>query len=91
VLSLFLLLVKGIMHITHIFHPLLSAIVHAVLLALYAVSIRNQAGSDMTDPKNPQPGPPWYITRSCGAPVKPALKGYCMQAKGAFAISIILW
>ena len=78
------------MFITHVFHPILSVLVHAVLIALYVVGIRNQAGSDMSDPKHPQPGPPWYITKSCGAPVKPAVKGYCMQAKAAFGISIIL-
>lgn len=91
VLSLFLLLVKGIMYITHVLHPILSVLVHAVLLALYAIAVHNQAGSDMSDPQHPQSGPPWYITKSCGAPVSPALKGYCMQAKGQFAISICLW
>lgn len=86
-----MLLVKGIMFITHCFDPIISAIVHAALIALYAVSIHNQAASDMSDPKHPQPGAPWYITKSCGAPVDPNLNGYCKQAKGAFAVTIMLW
>ncbi|MCJ1462179.1 hypothetical protein MMC07_000779 [Pseudocyphellaria aurata] len=90
VLSVFLLLIKGIMFITHVFDPIVSAILHAVLVALYAISLHAQAGSDMSDPKHPQPGAPWYITKSCGAPVNPNVKGYCQQAKGAFAITILL-
>ncbi|KAL8989301.1 MAG: hypothetical protein Q9177_001785 [Variospora cf. flavescens] len=90
VVALFLLLVKGIMYICHIFHPLLSAIIHAALVALFAVSIHAQAASDMSDPDQPQPGPPWYITRGCGAPVRPSLRGYCQQAKASFAVTIML-
>jgi len=91
VLSLFILLVKGIMFITHVFHPLLSAVVHAVLVALYAVSIHAQTASDMSDPKHPQKGAPWYITKGCGAPVDPALHGYCQQATGTLAVTVLLW
>jgi len=91
VLSLFILLVKGIMFITHVFHPLLSAVVHAVLVALYAVSIHAQTASDMSDPKYPQKGAPWYITKGCGAPVDPALHGYCQQATGTLAVTVLLW
>ncbi|KAL8717684.1 MAG: hypothetical protein Q9225_005092 [Loekoesia sp. 1 TL-2023] len=90
VLALFLLLCKGIMYICHVFYPLLSALIHAVLIALYAVSIHAQAAPDMSDPDHPQPGAPWYITKSCGAPVKPSLQGYCKQAKGSFAVTIML-
>lgn len=88
--SLFLLLVKGIMFVTHVFLPVISVFLHSALIALYAISIRNQTAPDMTDPRKPQPGAPWYITKSCGAPVSPSLKGYCMQAKGAFAVTVIL-
>lgn len=90
VLSVFLLLIKGIMFITHVFEPIVSAVLHAALIALYAVSLHAQAGSDMSDPKHPQPGAPWYITKSCGAPVSPSIKAYCQQAKGAFAVTILL-
>ncbi|KAL8733858.1 MAG: hypothetical protein Q9166_001846 [cf. Caloplaca sp. 2 TL-2023] len=90
VLALFLLLCKGIMYICHVFHPLLSTLIHSALIALYAVSIHAQAASDMSDPGHPQPGAPWYITKSCSAPVKPSLQGYCKQAKGSFAVTIML-
>ncbi|KAL8842644.1 MAG: hypothetical protein Q9170_000419 [Blastenia crenularia] len=90
VLALFLLLCKGIMYICHVFQPILSAIIHAALIALYAVSIHAQAASDMSDPDHPQPGAPWYIAKSCGAPVKPSLQGYCKQAKGSFAVTVML-
>ncbi|CAF9903111.1 MAG: hypothetical protein HETSPECPRED_000120 [Heterodermia speciosa] len=90
VLSLFLLLVKGIMFICSVFYPLLSAFIHAVLIALYAISIHAQSASDMSDPDQPQPGAPWYLTKSCGPPVSPSLAGYCKQAKASFAITILL-
>ncbi|KAL8708198.1 MAG: hypothetical protein Q9220_006868 [cf. Caloplaca sp. 1 TL-2023] len=90
VLALFLLLCKGIMYICHIFYPLISTPIHAALVALFAVSLHAQAAPDMSDPDHPQPGAPWYITKSCGAPVRPSLKGYCQQAKGAFAVTVML-
>ncbi|KAL8941194.1 MAG: hypothetical protein Q9211_001908 [Gyalolechia sp. 1 TL-2023] len=90
VVALFVLLCKGIMYICHIFYPLLSVVIHAALIALFAVSAHAQAAPDMSDPEHPQPGAPWYITKSCGAPVRPKLKGYCEQAKGSFAVTIML-
>lgn len=90
VLSVFILLCKVIMFITSVFHPLLSLVVHVALVILYAVSIHNQAGPDMSDPAHPQPGAPWYITKKCGPPVTPDLIGYCKQAKAAFAVTILM-
>ncbi len=90
-LSLFIALCKMIMYITHTFPPLLSLLIHLALCALYAVSIHAQAAPDMSSKTNPQPGAPWYITKSCGPPVAAELKGYCMQAKGAFAVTVLLW
>ena len=90
VVSLFILLIKGIMFITHLFDPLISTLIHAALTAIYAVSIRNQTAPDMSDPDHPQPGAPWYITKSCGPPVSPHLKNYCTQAKACFAVTILL-
>lgn len=90
VLAVFILLCKAIMFITGVFHPLISMFAHSGLLALWAVSIHNQAGPDMSDPAHPQPGAPWYITKSCAAPVRPGLIGYCKQAKAAFAVTILL-
>ncbi|KAL8871608.1 MAG: hypothetical protein Q9174_002598 [Haloplaca sp. 1 TL-2023] len=90
VLALFILLCKGIMYICKIFHPLISLIIHAILIALFAVSTHAQVAPDMLDPDHPQPGAPWYITRSCGDPVRESLRGYCQQAKASFAVTIIL-
>ncbi|CAO1597868.1 hypothetical protein XANCAGTX0491_001659 [Xanthoria calcicola] len=90
VVALFLLLCKAIMYICHVFYPLLSTPIHAALIALYAVSIHAQAASDTSDPRHPQPGAPWYITKGCGAPVKPSLQGYCKQAQASFAVTILL-
>ena len=91
VLSVFILLCKGIMFVCSVFHPLISLSIHSGLVAVWAVSIHNQAGSDTSDPKHPQPGAPWYITKSCGPPVRPSLIGYCKQAKAAFAMTILMW
>ena len=90
-LSVFLLLCKGIMLICSVFHPLISLFIHAGLTAVWAVAIHNQAGPDMSDPAHPQPGAPWYITKSCGPPVSPNLIGYCKQAKAAFAVTVLAW
>ncbi|CAL8575522.1 hypothetical protein XPA_001441 [Xanthoria parietina] len=90
VVALFLLLCKAIMYICHVFYPLLSTPIHAALIALYAVSIHAQAAPDTSDPRHPQPGAPWYLTKGCGAPVKPSLQGYCKQAQASFAVTILL-
>ncbi|MCJ1254700.1 hypothetical protein MMC24_002516 [Lignoscripta atroalba] len=89
VLSLFILLIKSVLYIMHLFPPLVSALIHAALIALYAVSARNQAGPDMNDAEHPAKIP-WYLTKSCGPPVSRRLHGYCQQAKGAFAVTICM-
>ncbi|EXJ78158.1 hypothetical protein A1O3_09319 [Capronia epimyces CBS 606.96] len=85
VLSMFIMLVKSIMYMLHVFPPILSAVVHAILIALYTVSVDYQASSDTTDPNHPQNGPPWYITKSCSVTHNKSLVGYCQQAKASFA------
>ncbi|KAL2215977.1 hypothetical protein M432DRAFT_122322 [Thermoascus aurantiacus ATCC 26904] len=90
VLSLFFLLTKAPMHLMRVFYPPLSVAVHAVLTALYIVSVRFQAGSDMSDPAHPQPGPPWYITKNCNVAAHKENIGYCQQAKSLFAVDIIM-
>ncbi|KAI1622647.1 hypothetical protein EDD37DRAFT_482735 [Exophiala viscosa] len=85
VLSMFILLVKSVMYILHVFPPVLSVLVHALLIALYTVSVDYQSSSDTTDPEHPQRGPPWYITKSCSVTKNKSLVGYCKQAKASFA------
>jgi len=87
VLSMFIMLVKATMYMLHVFPPILSIFVHAVLIVLYAVSIDYQASSDTTDPDHPQHGPPWYITKSCSVAHNKNNIGYCKQAKSSFACS----
>jgi hypothetical protein len=90
VLAVFLHLTKGPMHVLRIWYPPLSAFVHGALTALFVASVVFQAGSDMTDPTAPQPGPPWYITKSCSVAYYPSDIGYCQQAKSLFAVCIIM-
>ena len=90
VLSVFILLLKGIMFLTGVLHPLFSLFLHAGLVAVWAVAIHNQAAPDMSDPEHPQPGAPWYITKKCAPPVSDDLIPYCKQAKAAFAITVVL-
>lgn len=90
VFSMFLLLTKSAMYILHVFPPLLSVLTHAAVVALYAVSVAYQAGSDMSDPRRPQPGVPWYISKSCSVTYDKNLIGYCRQAKAAFACTIVI-
>jgi hypothetical protein len=90
VFSMFLMLAKSAMYMLHVFPPLLSVLAHAAVVALYSVSIAYQAGSDMSDPKRPQPGAPWYISKSCSVAHNKSLVGYCQQAKAAFACTVVI-
>lgn len=82
---MFTMLVKSIMYMLHVFPPILSAIVHGIILALYSVSVAYQSSSDTSDPLHPQNGPPWYVTKSCNVTRNKSLVGYCLQAKASFA------
>lgn len=89
VLAMFILLVKSFLYIMDLFWPLLALLTHMLLVVLASVSIYNQAGADYSDPEHPS-RVPWYITRGCGAPVRPGLHGYCLQAKSSFAVACCL-
>lgn len=90
VLSTFLLIVKFPIHCMHLFYPPIAATIHGAIMILYIVSARYQAGSDMSDPSHPQPGPPWYISKSCSVAAHKSNIGYCEQAKSLFAVSVII-
>lgn len=81
---------QGVMYILHVFPPILSALVHAIFMALYAVSLAYQAGPDMSDPQHPQPGAPWYITKPCSVAYNKNNIHYCEQAKASFAASCVM-
>jgi Ca2+/Na+ antiporter len=85
VLSMFLMLVKSIMYMLHVWPPILSAFVHAVLVALYTVSVYYQASPDNSDPERQSNGPVWYITKNCNVAHNPKNVHYCTQAKASFA------
>ncbi|GAB7366728.1 hypothetical protein MBLNU230_g0685t1 [Neophaeotheca triangularis] len=88
VLATFFLLIKVTMFVMRGFRPLLSLILHIVLLALCAVSIHGQAAEDMSDPEFSSPGLPWYMSKGCSHATDKNY-GYCMQARGAFASTCI--
>ncbi|CAL5874578.1 uncharacterized protein PFLUO_LOCUS8875 [Penicillium psychrofluorescens] len=90
VLSTFMLIVKFPVHLMRLFYPPLAAFIHCSLIILYVVSARFQAGSDMSDPKHPQPGPPWYITKSCSVAAHKSDIGYCEQAKSLFGVTFVI-
>ncbi|KAF2858534.1 hypothetical protein K470DRAFT_221118 [Piedraia hortae CBS 480.64] len=89
VLSLFILLVKSCAFAVKCWFPVISALVSAAELALYAVSIHNETSHDMSDKQHPNPGLPWYLSKGC----KYATKGnhsYCVQAQSAFALTCLM-
>lgn len=89
ILSMFLLLAKSAMFIMHIFIPGLSVFVHALLVALYSVSIYNQSRPDMSDINHPSPGMPWYLSKGCDYATS-GNHGYCMQARASFGVTIVM-
>lgn len=89
VLSMFVMLLKAIMFVLHTWIPLLSVLVHAALVAVYAVAVRNQSASDMSDPSKPSPGLPWYLSKGCSYATK-GNHGYCMQARASYALTIVM-
>lgn len=88
VLSMFVLLVKCSMFILHIWYPLLSTVANLPIVVLWAVSVYGQMGPDHSDPRHPS-SIAWYISKSCSYATGPA-HGYCLQAKGAFAVSVFM-
>nr|OQO28280.1 hypothetical protein B0A51_03899 [Rachicladosporium sp. CCFEE 5018] len=89
VLSMFILLVKSVMWVMHIFIPLVSLVVHGTLIALYAIAIRNQSAPDLLDPDHPAKGLPWYLSKGCSYATQ-ANKGYCMQARASFGVTCVM-
>jgi len=90
VLTMFFYLTKFTMFITHVLYPILSLIVHLVLVGLWSYSVYLQTAPDTIDPERINNGAPWYITKSCDISSTKLVKGYCMQAKSAFAVTIIM-
>ncbi len=91
VFSLFVLLVKATMFIMGALLPALSVFVHVLLLALYAVAVRNQAAPDLSNKNVPnlQKNLPWFLSKGCSYASK-SNHGFCMQAQASFGVTIVM-
>jgi hypothetical protein len=89
VLSMFVLLVKCSMFILHIWYPILGTLTNLVIVVLWTVSMYGQMGPDHSDPKYPS-NIAWYISKSCDYAAPSGNYHYCLQAKGAFATTVIM-
>lgn len=87
---MFIMLVKGTMYMLHVLPPIISTILHAVLIVLYSIAVAFQASPDTTDPQHPQTGAAWYIMKSCSVARDKSLVGYCQQAKATFACFVAM-
>jgi hypothetical protein len=90
VLCTFFYLIKCTLFLMHVFFPILSLPLHMALMALWAFSIYVQTAPDTIDPKRQNKGAPWYITKNCNIVEDDNVRAYCMQAKSAFAVSVIM-
>lgn len=87
---MFFFLVKSTLLFLHVFFPIVSVALHAALAAVWAYGIYIQTSPDTIDPNRKNNGPPWYITKNCNVVPDSTIRAYCMQAKSAFAVSIIM-
>lgn len=90
VLSLFVMIVKVIMFIMHIFWPIIGVIVHGIMTVLWAYSLYAQSAPDNSDPRFPKLGAPWYIARGCSVVQDKKLYGYCQQAQASLAVTAVM-
>jgi hypothetical protein len=89
VLSMFILLVKASMFILHIWYPILGTLSNLAIVVLWAVSLYGQMGPDHSDPRYPS-NIAWYISKSCSYARPSGNYKYCLQAKGAFATTVVM-
>lgn len=86
---MFMLLVKLLMFVLHIWRPWLSCIANVILCSIWTLSVYGQAGPDYSDPSHPSASA-WYVTKSCSYASASGNYNYCLQAKGAFAATCIM-
>jgi hypothetical protein len=87
---MFFWLIKSCMWLLKVFLPIFSFMLHGALLGLWAYGIHIQTSGDTIDPAHQNKGAPWYITKSCNIVSDKTERGYCMQAKSSFAVSIVM-
>ena len=90
VTCMFFYLVKSTMWVLHVFIPIVSLLLHTALVSIWAYGIYIQTSPDTIDPNRQNNGLPWYLTRNCNVASDPNVRSYCMQAKSAFAVSIVM-
>ncbi len=86
---MFVLLVKAVMFVLHIWYPILGTVSNAAITVLWAVSVYGQAGPDLSDPKHPS-HVAWYISKSCSYATASGNYHYCLLAKGTFATTVAM-
>ena len=86
---MFILLVKVVLFIMHMWIPLISVIINVIVIALWCFSVYGQAGPDHSDPEHPS-SIAWYITKSCSFAAPSGNKHNCEMAKASFAVSIFM-
>jgi len=89
VFSMFVLLIKVVLNVMKIFHPLLSIAIHVILCIIWAVSVYGQAGPDKSDPEHPS-SVAWYVSKSCSVTFNKGIVHYCELAKGTFAVTCVM-
>ncbi|RAR05526.1 ketohexokinase [Stemphylium lycopersici] len=90
VVCTFFWLIKVTLWLLKVLFPILSLPLHIALMCLWAYGIHVQTAPDTIDPSRANNGAPWYITKSCDIVEDKNIRGYCMQAKSSFAVSIIM-
>jgi hypothetical protein len=87
---MFFYLIKTTMWLLKVFLPIFSLMLHTALLILWSYGLHMQTAPDTIDPAHQNHGAPWYITKSCNIVEDKLNRGYCMQAKSAFAVTVIM-
>lgn len=90
VVCLFFWLVKATLWLLHVLYPIVSLLLHIGLMCIWAYGIHIQTSPDTIDPKRINNGVPWYLKKSCDIVDDKNIRSYCMQAKSAFAVSIVM-
>ena len=90
VVCTFFWLIKFTMWLLKVFLPIFSLLLHIPLLILWCYGIYMQTAPDTIDPDHQNKGVPWYISKNCNIVEDKLNRGYCMQAKSAFAVTVIM-
>ncbi|KAI9655449.1 MAG: hypothetical protein M1831_004866 [Alyxoria varia] len=90
VLSMFILIVKGVLFMMHVFWPVIGFLTHGLLVGLWAYSTFAQTHPDHSDPRYSKLSAPWYIVKSCNEAHSKSNIGYCKQAKASLGVTVIM-